>query len=155
MDRERELGALARAIVDANMYMVLGTADEAGRPRVSPVWFAATGHREFDWVSSPDARHSRNLAVRPELSIVIFDSRAAIGTGQAVYIAGVAQELAGVDLARGIDIFSRESEAQGARAWTLEDVTDPAPLRLYRATATEHWVLDPDARPDRRTPVRP
>ena len=26
------------------------------------------------WVAAPDARHSRNLAARPELAIVIFDS---------------------------------------------------------------------------------
>jgi hypothetical protein len=27
--------------------------------------------------------------------------------------------------------------------------------RLYRATVTQHWVLDPDAAPDQRTPVVP
>ena len=40
-------------------------ADEAGLPWASPVWFASVDLREFFWVSSPDARHSRNLAVRP------------------------------------------------------------------------------------------
>jgi hypothetical protein len=29
----RELGALARTIIDSNAYMVLGTADETRRPR--------------------------------------------------------------------------------------------------------------------------
>jgi predicted pyridoxine 5'-phosphate oxidase superfamily flavin-nucleotide-binding protein len=29
--------ALARAVIDANLYMVLGTADEDGRPWVTPV----------------------------------------------------------------------------------------------------------------------
>jgi hypothetical protein len=27
--------------------------------------------------------------------------------------------------------------------------------RLYRATVTQHWVLDPTAAPDQRTPVDP
>jgi nitroimidazol reductase NimA-like FMN-containing flavoprotein (pyridoxamine 5'-phosphate oxidase superfamily) len=65
--------------------MVLGTADEAGLPWVTPVWFAPNGYREFLWVSDPERRHSWNLAVRPQVSIVIFDSTVPIGTGQAVY----------------------------------------------------------------------
>ena len=36
-----------RAVIDSNSYMTLGTADESGRPWVSPVWFAHSGYREF------------------------------------------------------------------------------------------------------------
>ena len=32
MDRRQDLGAIARTIIDSNLYMTLGTADEAGRP---------------------------------------------------------------------------------------------------------------------------
>lgn len=35
MTDEHDLAAVAKAIIDANLYMVLGTADEAGRPWVS------------------------------------------------------------------------------------------------------------------------
>jgi nitroimidazol reductase NimA-like FMN-containing flavoprotein (pyridoxamine 5'-phosphate oxidase superfamily) len=49
--------ATARAIIDANLYMVLGTADEAGRPWVSPVYFAHSGYNEFFWVSRPETKH--------------------------------------------------------------------------------------------------
>lgn len=150
-----DLGATARAIIDANLYMALGTADETGRPWVSPVYFAPAGYTEFYWVSSPDVTHSRNLAARPQVSIVVFDSRAPIGTGQGVYMAGSAEELSGDDLDRGIAVFSDRSETHGGRRWTQEDVQPPAPYRLYRATASEHWVLDPDGHPDHRTPVTP
>jgi nitroimidazol reductase NimA-like FMN-containing flavoprotein (pyridoxamine 5'-phosphate oxidase superfamily) len=152
---ESELPAIARAIIDANNYMTLGTADESGLPWASPVWYAPEAYREFFWVSSPEARHSRNLATRPELAIVIFDSTAPIGTGgeQAVYMSAVADQPAGKELDRGIEIFSRRSEAQGARAWTREDVLPTAPIRVYRATVLEHSMLDPAASPDRRTPV--
>jgi len=57
--------ALAWTIIDGNSYMVLGTADAGGSAWVSPVWFATDDGRDFYWVSSPRARHSRNLAVRP------------------------------------------------------------------------------------------
>ena len=86
---------------------------------------------------------------------MIFDSTALEGTAQAVYVSAVAEELGGADLARGIGIFSRASAAAGGELseWHPEDVRAPAPYRLYRARASEHWVLDPDSSPDRRAPV--
>jgi hypothetical protein len=78
MDRQQDFGAIAKAIIDSNLYMTLGTADEDGCPRVSPVYYAPEGYAEFYWVSSPEATHSRNITVRPEVAIVVFDSRAPI-----------------------------------------------------------------------------
>ena len=142
-----ELEAIARSIVDSNRYMTLATADEHGSPWAWPVWYAPVGYREFLWVSSPEARHSRNLAARAELAIVIFDSHQA-GGWNALYMVAVADELSDVD--EGIQIYSRHGEAQGLRAWTRDDVVHPARRRLYRATASEQFVLDPH---DERLPV--
>ena len=74
-DLEQELAAFAKTIIDANRYMAIGTADESGQPWVTPVWFAHEGYREFVWVSKPGAQHSRNIAARPQVAIVIFDSQ--------------------------------------------------------------------------------
>lgn len=153
MDHHEDLGAIARAIVDSNMYMTLGTADASGRPWVSPVYYACAGYTEFYWVSSPDATHSRNIAARPYVSIVVFDSQAPIGSGQGVYMSAMAEELTGADLDRAVSIFSRSSVADGAQEWKREDVRAPAVYRLYRATASEHSVLDPAAHPNRRVRV--
>jgi nitroimidazol reductase NimA-like FMN-containing flavoprotein (pyridoxamine 5'-phosphate oxidase superfamily) len=147
--QQPDLQAIARAIIDSNRFMVLGTADESGLPWVSPVWYAPADSREFFWVSDPQARHSRNLATRPQLSIVIFDSHVA-GGWQSVYMSAVAEELTGADVDRGMEIFSRRSEVQGLRPWTPEEARPPARHRLYRATASEQFVLDPH---DRRLPV--
>ena len=87
----------ARAIIDGNLYMVLGTVDDRGRPWTSPVYYAPQRYRDFYWVSRPDALHSRNLAARPDVSIVIFDSSVPIGTGQGVYMTAVAAELTGTE----------------------------------------------------------
>ena len=141
---------VVQAVLAANRYMTLGTADEHGHPWVTPVWFAREGYREFVWVSSPQARHSRNLAAQPQTSIVVFDSQVPVGSAQALYMVAVAQELTGAERERGMEVFNREGEAQGLRAWTLADVSAPAKHRLYRATVTEHWVLGPH---DERLPV--
>lgn len=147
---DRDPAAAARAIIDANLYMVLGTADHGGRPWVSPVYYAPAAYREFFWVSSPETRHSRNLGERRELGIVIFDSSVPISTGRGVYMSAVADELAGDERLQGIDVFSRRSLSHGGHEWTLSDVEPPARLRLYRATALEHYFLGGD---DRRVPV--
>lgn len=84
MGQRDEGVAAAKAIIEANLYLVLGTADALGRPWATPVYFAVEGYRDFYWVSSPEATHSRNIAVRPEIGIVMFDSRVRIATGQGV-----------------------------------------------------------------------
>lgn len=90
-----ELETIARRDIDSNQFMTIGTADDEGVSWVSPVWYASVEYREFFWVSSPDARHSRNIATRPQVSIVVFDSTAPVGAGQAVYVSAVAEELEG------------------------------------------------------------
>jgi nitroimidazol reductase NimA-like FMN-containing flavoprotein (pyridoxamine 5'-phosphate oxidase superfamily) len=147
MNDQMDLRAVAMSIIDSNRYMTLATADGDGVPWASPVWYAPVEYREFLWVSSPEARHSRNLAARPELAIVIFDSHEA-GGGNALYMSAVAEQLADVDEA--IEIYSRHGEAQGLRRWAREDVSATARHRLYRATASERFVLDEH---DQRLPV--
>jgi nitroimidazol reductase NimA-like FMN-containing flavoprotein (pyridoxamine 5'-phosphate oxidase superfamily) len=144
---------IVRDIIEANRYLVLATADAAGRPWSSPVYFAHIGFTEFFWVSSPDVTHSRNIAVRPEVGIVVFDSQVAIGAGQGVYMSAVAKLLEDSETARGIEAFSRRSKAHGGLEWTSENVRHGAGLRLYRATADSHWILAKDGRPDYRIPV--
>lgn len=150
-----DLDAVARSIIDDNRYMALGTADGTGDPWVSPVYYAADGYGALYWVSSPERQHSRNVAARPHVFIAVFNSQVPIGEGQAVYMAATAAELMGEELDRGIEIFSQVSQRHGARAWTIQDVRAPAALRLYRATVSEHWVLNPEKRPDERTRVDP
>ena len=149
----QELSQLARTVIDSNSYMALGTADETGHPWVSPVWFASEDYTQFHWVSSPDSKHSRNLAARREVAIAIFDSSAVPGTAEAVYMSGRAEELTGDELERGIELFDRRSQKDIARAWELSDVQPPSLFRLYRATATEHFVLIRGRDPERGTGV--
>ena len=134
----------ARAIIDAGRYMTLATADADGVPWATPVWYAPDGYSELLWVSNPDARHSRNLAERPQLGIVIFDSTVTPGDGQAVYMEATATQVT-----EGLDVFSARSVAQGMEAWD----TLPDRLRLYRAVVSQHWMLREER--DERVRVTP
>jgi Pyridoxamine 5'-phosphate oxidase len=148
-----ELGSHARSVIDSNRYMVLGTVDATGHPWVTPVWFASEDHRDFYWVSSPDSKHSRNLAAHAEVAITIFDSSVPVGGAQAVYMKGVAKELTGDELEPGLEVFDRVSRKDIGREWRLDDVQGSSLFRLYRATASEHWVLIPGRDPERGSGV--
>ncbi len=150
MSEQPDTRETAQRLVETNRYLTLATADGDGRPWASPVWYAPVGDGDFLWVSDPEARHSRNIATRPEVAIVIFDSTVPVGGAEALYCDAVAEQLAGPALDQGIAAFSRRSEAGGARAWGPDDVSPPARLRLYRATVTSSSVLGPG---DRRLPL--
>ena len=72
-------------VLAANRYLVLGTADEAGQPWVSPVFFARLDPNRLCLVSSPDSRHSRNLAHRNTIAITVFDSSVAVAQAEVAY----------------------------------------------------------------------
>lgn len=130
-----DLDELARSVIDGNRYLVLGTSEDDGRPRVSPVYFTHAGYRTFYWVSSPEARHSKNLAARPEVAIVVYDSSAEVGQGRAVYVDAVASLVPDEELPeRCAEAFTAVDP--GAVRFRPEELSGDARLRLYRADAT-------------------
>jgi hypothetical protein len=139
-----ELIAHAQSLLAHNAYLTLATVDADGRPWTSPVYFAADGLTDFYWVSSQDACHSRNLAARPAVSLVVFDSTVRPYHGRALYADGAAHEIGPDELDRGLRVYPGPAERGGATL-TAADVTGAAPWRLYRAQATQVWVLCPRA----------
>lgn len=158
------LDAHARALIDANLYLTLGTADEVGSPWVTPVYFATADYCEFYWQSANDALHSQNISGRPQVSMVVFDSQVPVYQGRALYLSAMATELTGRDLDRGLGAYPGPASRGGSEV-TLADVSEPSPYRLYRATVTEAFVLCPrepglpcplhSIAADHRTPVVP
>ena len=123
-------------VLRANRYLVLGTVQPDGSPRVSPVYFTADGADTFFWVSSPLAQHSRNIARDPRVELVIFDSTRPPGETAAVYVTATAEQVAADELeAARATTFAQVGE--GARAFAAEELSGDAKLRLYRATASE------------------
>jgi hypothetical protein len=125
-----DLNAMARRVIDANHYMTLATTDPGGRPRLSPVYYTSARYSDFYWVSSPEAQHSRNLAERPEAEIVIFDSAAPAGAGEAVYIHATARAIPDDELEAVCPEAFRNTA--GARRFTPDDLRGGT-LRLYVA----------------------
>jgi hypothetical protein len=137
-----DLGAHARSLLDRNNYLVLGTIGAGGRPWASPVYFAAAGLHDYYWMSDAGAEHSINVAARPEVSIVVFDSSVPPYHGRAVYAAGEAAAVSDDGLDRAFEVYPGPAD-RGAGGVTREDVTGSSPYRLYRAVASDVWVLCP------------
>lgn len=123
-----------RRVLDGNRYLVLATADASGRPWATPVFFAASGARELYWVSAPESRHSANIAVRPDVAVTVFDSRAPIGGAEAVYFEARARR---VDDLGALDLLNARLPAD--KQLTTEDVLGP--MRLFCAEVGRSFVL--------------
>lgn len=143
----------AHALLDANSYVVLGTADAEGRHWVMPVWFAPDGLDRHYWLSWPRSRHSLLIEQRPDVALTVFDSRVAPHQGTAFYATARARQVAEERLHEALQVVNRRALDHGIGAFTRERVSGRARLRLYVATFTDRWVLDQDADVDQRVPV--
>jgi hypothetical protein len=154
-----DLDAMARRVIDANHYMTLGTQGADGPVRLSPVYYTAARYSDFYWISSPEARHSRNVAERPEIELVIFGSAAPVGHGEAAYVGATARQVHEEELDGVIGEATRDTA--GARRFSADELRGDADLRLYVARATSWEVHVPGRHPehgtgvDRRLPADP
>lgn len=142
------LVARAEELLAANQYLTLATADAAGTPWCSTVWYAASLQPgspglavELIWLSMPEAQHSRNLLHRPAVGISIFDSAQPAGTGDGLQFAARAGLVPSARLDEAAATFSVASLAAGGGPWTRAQVQEPAVPRLYVAQVDRALLL--------------
>ncbi|GAB3405148.1 pyridoxamine 5'-phosphate oxidase family protein [Flindersiella endophytica] len=148
-----ELNERARQVIDGNFYMTLGTIDPDNQPRVSPVYFTHGDYRRFYWISSPAAHHSVNVAERPAIALVIFNSTAPVGEGRAVYVGATAEIVPDDELPDACAEAFANLKPGGARAYRPEELSSDTEFGLYRATATSHEIHVPGRDPDYGTGI--
>ena len=131
-----DLDAMARDVLDSVRYIVLGTVDEDGQTRTSPVFFTPHAYEHLYWVSHPDSHHSRNLHRDSRLSGVVFDSTVPPVETRAVYVTGTAREIPEDELEQHLPV-AFDPERRGGRRFGPEEVAGDGDLRL--------WVLNVDS----------
>jgi len=147
---------IAKALLSNIHYLTLATADAAGRPWASTVWFCASLLSpsierldvELIWLSRPESRHSANLLQRPEVAISVFDSGQPADTGVGLQFAAHAERVSADELEATLAVFSEASVQAGGNAWSLTQVEEPAPLRVYRARPDRALLLVDGSRVD-------
>jgi hypothetical protein len=120
-------------ILDANLYLVLGTTEPDGTARVSPVWFTHVQGRHLYWVSSPVARHSLNIGRVPAVSCVVFDSTRPPGQGAAAYLTCTAGQVDDDHLAAESQVAFATAASRGARSFEAHELSGEGSMRLYHA----------------------
>jgi hypothetical protein len=132
-----------RAAVDrvlaANRCLVLGTADDAGAPWLTPLFFAPLGPHRLCWVSAPDSRHSRNIARRPSVAITVFDSTVAVGQAEAAYFEAQAAPARPDEVAAALR--SLNSRLPADKQLADEDLQPRGPLLVYQADPEHTYLL--------------
>ena len=130
--------AVARVLA-ANRYLVLGTADATGQPWVTPVFFAPLEPDRVCWVSSPDSRHSRNLAGRAEIAITVFDSSVEVGRAEAAYFDARAGLVAPDETEAAL--LALNSRVPQDKRLSGGDLHPHGPLLVYQAELRRRYVL--------------
>ena len=128
----------AQEIVRKLIYITVSTATSAGEPWNSPVYFAYDERGNFYWTSSPLAQHSRNIDQNGKAFLAIYDSTAAAGSGEGVYVAATAAALVIPDEIReaAVNLARRVGKDVGPEQRRL----DAGIQRISRATPTRVWV---------------
>ena len=154
-----DLRAMAREVLDEQRYIVLGTIDADGRPRVSPVYFTPHRHTDLYWVSHPGTHHSANLAARRPGDRRGLRLDVGARTRRAVYVDGRAREIPADELDAHCPVAF--DPARGGRAFAPAELTGTADLRLW-VLHVESWEVHiPAGHPtlgtgrDRRVPIDP
>jgi hypothetical protein len=125
-----ELTAQARGLLDRIRFLVLGTTDPDGRPRVSPVFFVPHRYADLYWVSHPQTHHSANLRRDPRASAVVHDSTVVPADGAAVYLDGTVRELVADELEAHLPV-AFDPEHRGGTAFRPDELVGEADLRLH------------------------
>ncbi len=126
-------------LLAANRYLVLATADENGQPWATPVFFAPLDRQTLCWVSSPNSRHSRNIARRPTIAITVYDSTVEVGRGEAAYFDAHAAASPPDETAAALRALNaRLPERKRLRSTDLQPA---GPLVVYRADLRHHYLL--------------
>lgn len=126
-------------ILEDNRYLVIGTADGAGTPWATPVFFAALDPDTLVWVSAAESRHSTNIRQRPQVALTVFDSRVEVGHAEAAYFDARAEpvEAAGI----GPALTALNSRVPVDKRIGPEDITPAGAMTVYRATLLRRYVL--------------
>jgi general stress protein 26 len=130
----------AKNIISRICYVTLATVTGQGLPWNSPVFAAYDTEYNFYFGTHKGSQKAKNIASNPNLFLVIYDSTAAAGTGEGVYIQAKAVALNNDDdIQAAHELLSSRHEVP---YWKLEEFGSDSPLVLYKVTPEKFWMND-------------
>lgn len=133
----------AQRIIEKVKYITIATTTPNGSPWNTPVFSAFDEDYNFYWGSYRESQHSQNVRNNSEVFLVIYDSTAAPGTGEGIYIKAKAFEIEnGEEIDRVHALLQKRRDP--IPYWKLKQVKRNAPVRLYKAIPEKVWVNGDD-----------
>jgi len=124
----------ARQILAENIYCTIATSSKEGIPWISPVFFGYDEKFNIYWISDKNAKHSKLIHSNPKIAIVIFNSKAPEGKGDAIYIEAEAHELTNEkEIKKGVKIRDSRAKIEEFRVKKIEEVMNDGAWRIYKA----------------------
>lgn len=129
----------AKQIIEKIIYITLATCSKDGQPWNSPLYAVHDKNYNFFWASPKNTVHSRNIRENPNVFLVIYDSTAPEGTGEAVYIKAKGYEINDKKEVENIleTHYSSKTDKHPPKA---EEFLDNYPRRFYRAVLEKIWI---------------
>jgi general stress protein 26 len=136
----------AKRIIATIKYATLATVSADGQPWNSPVFALHDDDLNFYWASSMESQHSQNIRQTGKVFIVIYDSTAAPGAGEGVYIQAEARE---IESEQDFEELKNINENLQSEKFLGESTK-----RFYKATPLKAWVNGEIAADGKRVDVR-
>ena len=67
-----EMRPILREFLRGHSTLALATVGDAGRPQVSPLFYASDDDFNLYWISNPDSRHSANIKAWNDVAATIY-----------------------------------------------------------------------------------
>lgn len=131
----------ARELLAEIPHVAIATVNADGSPHISPVFMAFDERLNGFWSSSPDSKHSQNIARTGQVMLVIFDGRE--GHGGLFIEASAAALETSADAEHGLRLLSARKESHDGNLGHMGELSDyigNGLQRVYQATPKRFWV---------------
>lgn len=144
---QEQLNKKAVEILKSNIYFTLATTD-GNSAWAAPLYYCMDEGFNLYFISQMESLHAVHIMKQPSVSFAIFDSHQREGEGNGVQGSGTVTMLEGNDVVEGLKYYSTIFIKL-----TPETLSAPAPYRLLKLTTNSFYVLDPEAKTDKRIEV--
>lgn len=128
----------AKQIIEKIIYITLATCSKNGQSWNSPLYTVHDKNYNFYWASPKNTVHSRNIRENANVFIVIYDSTAPEGTGEAVYIKAKVFEMN--DKKEVKSILKTHYGKTDKHYTKVEEFLGSYPRRFYKAVPEKAWI---------------
>jgi uncharacterized protein YhbP (UPF0306 family) len=130
-------------ILGASGLCSLASEAEPGHPHIHTAFFAYSADLDLFFLSHPNARHSRNLALVPRVAIAVFDSHQVWGEAHAgLQLFGTAGPAHGAQLERARALYGARFPRYFEEAAGAPSGSSFSALQLYRFQPQRMQIFD-------------